>query len=172
MPPTTNRNIFTNTGFAFSLARSPDLNFFVTRVQLPAISLPASNGMPTPFSQIQLPGDQIVFGTVDITFLMDENMRAYTEMLTWLFGLGFPESFDQYRQLAAQAEGFRDTSDGTLSVLDSNFSPVMHFRFVDMFPTNLSGMDMSAGSTDATPIEMTVSFAYTRFTFEQPQRLT
>lgn len=171
MSLTTNRNILTNTGFAFSLARSPNLNFFVTRVQLPAISLPASNGMPTPFSKIQVPGDRIEFGTIDITFLLDENMRTYTEILTWMFGLGFPESFDQYRQLAAQAQGFRDVSDGTLSIMDSNFAPVMHFRFVDMFPTNLAGIEMAAGNTDASPIEMTVSFAYTRFTVDQPERL-
>lgn len=172
MSLTTNRNTLTNTGFAFSLARSPNLNFFVTRIQLPNISLPASNGMPTPFAKIQVPGDKIEFGTVDITFLLDENMNCYTEMASWMFALGFPESFDQYRQLASQAEGFRDVSDGTLSIMDSNFAPVMHYRFVDMFPTNLSGIEMSASNTDATPIEMTVSFAYTRFTFERPPRLT
>jgi len=37
--------------------------------------------MPTPFSKIQVPGDQIEFGTVDITFLMDENIAGNTKAL-------------------------------------------------------------------------------------------
>jgi len=165
-----NKNFLVPTGFTFALARSPNLNFFATRVQFPTVSLPTSNGMPTPFAKIQIPGDRIEFGAVDISFLLDEELQAYAEMAMWMQALGFPESFSQYRQLQSMPAGMRDVSDGTLTILDSNFAPVSSFRFVDMFPTSISGVDMNTSATDATPIEMTVTFAYTRFVIESHRR--
>lgn len=165
---TSNRNFLTNTNFTFALARAPNINYFVTRVGLPSISLPPSNSFPTPLSKVVVPGDQIQFGTVDLTFKIDEDMHTYTEIADWMFGLGFPESTYQYRELASQAEGFRDYSDGTLSILNSNFNPVMVYTFIDMFPTNMSSIEMSSGEQDVPALEMTVSFAFTRFTYRRP----
>ena len=47
-----------------------------------------------------LPGEKITYG--DFThsaFLVDENMENYKTIYDWIYGLGFPETAQQFKDL-------------------------------------------------------------------------
>ena len=54
-----------------------------------------------------LPGDKFVFDTLEITFMVDENLENYREMHGWLTGIGFPRDREQYtKMLKANTDRF------------------------------------------------------------------
>ena len=52
-----------------------------------------------PFRDIPVPGDKFVFDTLEITFMVDENLENYREMHGWLTGIGFPRDREQYTKM-------------------------------------------------------------------------
>ena len=91
-----------------------------------------------------MPGDQIQFEDLTLQFLVDENMENYLEIHNWIYSLGYPKSVDQFGDLIRAddnqfvIDNLRQFSDGTLTVLNSNFVPMSYIKFKDLFPISLS----------------------------------
>ena len=51
-----------------------------------------------------IPGDHLTYDNFSITFKIDENMEGYFEMHDWIKGIGKPNSFDEYKAIAAQTK--------------------------------------------------------------------
>ena len=85
-----------------------------------------------------MPGDHPEFGTLQITFKVDEDLANYLEIWNWLIKLGFPESFEQYAQLGNLNTGVGNgpVSDATLSILNSSMSTNLQVDFINLFPTS------------------------------------
>ena len=93
-----NKNFLSPLGFVFNLKKTPATNFFVTRASLPGLNL-AFAEVPTPFVKMPVPGEKIQFNDLSVTFKVDEDMRNWNEIFDWMVALGFPKSFDQYREI-------------------------------------------------------------------------
>ena len=65
-----NINFLSPLGFRFVLKRAPNLNFFVTDVNLPDISLGFIE-VPTPFKIINIAGSKLDYGDFNITFRLN-----------------------------------------------------------------------------------------------------
>ena len=101
---------------------------------------------------ITIPGDKINYSTLDISFLVDENLNNYKELHDWISGLGFPSNHHNsltYKQQAlidflvrlqsSVALGSKRTpaplaeggtySDATLTVLNSKNIAKTEIRF-------------------------------------------
>ena len=89
------------------------------------------------------------------------------EIQKWIRGLGFPENFDQFGDMAKEAiigpQGkFTDIfSDGTLQILSSNNIPKYQVVFKELWPYTLSTIDFDATDTDIEYFTADVSFKYT-----------
>ena len=57
-------------------------------------------------------------------------------------------------------DNLRQFSDGTLTVLNSNFVPMSYIKFKDLFPVSLSTLEFTAGETDYSYFTATVTFKY------------
>ena len=64
-----NRSFLSNNKFDFILRRIPNFTYFVQAVNLPSLSL-QSTTINTPFSALSVPGNQISFGTLSLTFIV------------------------------------------------------------------------------------------------------
>jgi hypothetical protein len=159
-----NINFLSPLGFRFKLDRTPNLNFFVTDVVLPSISL-SSVDVPSPFKMIEIAGSKLDYGDLQITFRMDEDFETYFEMYNWLTAIGFPESFSQYAPLKNAPPGSSKTvySDATLTILNSGLLPNININFINLFPTSISEMSFTALETDVNYISMTATFKYQIF---------
>jgi hypothetical protein len=163
-----NRNFLSPTGFKFILKRSPKVAFFCNQANIPDITLGIAN-QPSYLKDIDIPGDKIIFGDLNLRFLVDEDLGNYMEIQNWIRGLGYPEEVKQFRDLSEQ--GLIQTnyvkdrqnvySDATLQILSSNLIPKFQVFFNDVFPYSLSTINFDATDTDIQYFTADVSFKYT-----------
>jgi hypothetical protein len=172
-PIPNNLNPLSPTGFTLSITKLPEVSFFCQQANLPEVEL-TSIEMPTPFSTIGVPGDQLKFGNLTVNFLVDEDLKNYKAVYNWLIGLGFPENYSQYsnlvandpRQLNPNSAGMvQDYSDGTLGILGSNNSVVQSILFRDLHPISVSSLVFQSTLTDVQYLTGTAVFRYTYYNF-------
>lgn len=163
-----NINFLSPLGFRFVLKRAPNLNFFCTDVNIPSMTLGYIE-LPTPFKIIELPGDKLDFGDLNVTFKVDENLENYLEVYNWLLALGFPDDFGQYKRLNDKNAGDKEGiySDGTLYVLNSVMVPTMEITFQDLFPVAISDINFTSTDTDVNYVTNTATFKYKKFSVKK-----
>ena len=159
-----NRNFLSPTGFQFNLARAPKVDFFSSSARIPGITLGEIN-VGNYLKSVPVPGDQVQFEDLTLSFLVDEELENYLEIHNWIYGLGYPKSVDQFKQIVldrntGDIDNLKQFSDGTLSILNSNFNPMAYVRFTDMFPISLSTLEFTASENDYTYFTATVTFKY------------
>ena len=165
-----NKNMLSPVGFSFHIKKLPELNFFVQSVTMPGVSLPIFE-QPTPFKAVPRIGDHLQYGELVVTFKVNEDLGNYIEIYDWLKGLGFPDDFDQYKDLAAdnkQLTGDGLESDAYLMIMSSAMNPIMRIDFEDVFPTSLGDFSMDSRDTGIEYIETTATFKFLRYTFTSP----
>ena len=176
------------TKFKFTIIKLPKVEFFVTTANLPGISLGVAEQI-TPLKDIPLPGDRLQYDTLNIQFLVDENLENYREIHGWLTGVGFPKNYEQFqnvqgaatdrfpttenvgtsKELGAVKKSIQDEgglySDATLFVLTSKNNSNLEVRFRDLYPVSLSGLDFNQQATDVNYLTASVTFEYKIYEF-------
>lgn len=171
-----NINPLNPNGFSFSFARIPNVNYFVQSVNIPDLTL-GEVAQETPLSTAYIPGEKLVFGAVNLEFIVDEDMTNYLALYRWIVALGKPRNYEQYlnfpttdtiAQRAILTELTKSYSDGTLLVLNNNNSISKIITFKDMFPTGLSSMIFDSKNSDVTYTTNNATFRYSYFTIQSP----
>ena len=86
-----NRNFLAPVGFKFSLSKFPKVTFFSNTARIPDITVGTAI-QSTYLKDIDIPGEKLTYGELNVRFLVDENLENYMKIHNWLTGLGFPES--------------------------------------------------------------------------------
>lgn len=158
-----NRNFLSPVGFKFILTKYQKVSFFCNSAKVPGITL-GTETQSTYLKDIEVPGDKIEYEDLKIKFLVDEDLVNYLSIHNWITGLGFPESAEQYKNLITE-KGIQDPlkpfSDGTLSILDSNFNSNINIKFKDLYPVSLTPLEFDATVTEAPYFTSEVVFKYT-----------
>ena len=166
--PIENRNFLSPTGFKFALKRSPAAAFFCNQANIPSLDLGVAQ-QTSYLKDIDIPGDKIVFGDLNLRFLVDEDLSNYMEIQNWIRGLGYPEKLSQLKDLSEDGKiksrfgqsGENIYSDATLQVLSNSLIPKFQIMFKDVFPYSLSTITFDATDTDIEYFTADVSFKYT-----------
>ena len=166
----TNTNSLLQSNFVFRIRKAPHVNFFIQSAEVPQITIPSTQH-PTPFVARKIPGDHITFDPFNISFLVDEDLQGYLEIHNWLMGIGFPNEFDEYADLASQPSvlGLGIYSDISLTVLTSAKNPNFEIIFKDAFPISLSTLNMEA-TVDAGGVSyqtVHAAFDYTSYSIQR-----
>ena len=173
------------TQFRFGINQLPKVEFFITAVNLPGISLGTAL-MSTPYKDIPLPGEKLDYGNLSIEFLVDEYLENYISLHNWMTGLGFPQNrqeFKTYRDVtsttpayptggATQTDGKigaaipdKSTfSDAFIMILTNKNNPILEINFEDIFPVSIGDLDYSQDATDVEYMKVTAEFAYKIYT--------
>lgn len=162
-----NMNFLSPLNFKFQIKRTPSLNFFVQRVNLPGLTLPNVDEN-NPLIRIPYSGDHLLFDELMVTFKVDENLTNYMEIHSWLRALGKP-SFQEYKNLKSKYTytGESIYSDISLSILTSNKNPNYEVLFTDAFPISLTGIDFTTTAEDVSYLEATATFKYVIYTIKK-----
>ena len=169
-PFPSNINPLSPNGFMFNISKLPDVNFFCQSINLPGLNLP-SISQGTPFSDAEIPGDKLTYDTLELQFLVDEQMLNYTSVHNWITALGFPQNYEQYINFVSQDqknstnELMRNYSDGVLQILNNSNNAIRTIQFRDLFPTSLSALSFLSTSDDVQYLVGNVSFKYTYYEF-------
>ena len=172
----TNTNFLSPLGFTFAIKKTPNVNYFVQSATIPNITLGQSD-VQTPFTKLPVPGDHIDFGTFNISFRVDEDMKNYKELYDWIVAIGFPDNFDQFKSVAPARGKFGGNvynptsgagvySDASLIILNSVKRPNIEFTFKDLYPVSLSDIMLDTKYTDVDYVEGNCTFAYRSFSMK------
>ena len=167
--------------FRFKMTKLPTVEFFVQSANIPGITL-GETSMPTPLKDISMPGDKLTYQTLDVSFLVDENLNNYKEIHDWITGLGFPQDHTQFKNLQATgADRFPGTtsstaatgtsiaqplseggiySDATLTVLNNKNVAKTEIRFQNVFPISLGSLSYDIKANDVDYLQVQASFNY------------
>lgn len=169
-PMPNNINPLSPNGFKFSITKLPEVDFFCQQVNLPGITLGAPE-QATPFSMAPIPGDTLMYESLQLQFIVDEDMVNYTEIYNWIVALGFPQNYEQYISFKNQdqrnklSELMSNYSDGLLQILNSSNNPVKTIQFRDMFPVAIESLVVASTNTDVTYLVGNASFKFSYYEF-------
>ena len=149
----TNLNYLSPINFDFQINKLPKVKYFCTGVTLPGINFSEAVHNTTLAIQSYLPGDNIVFDPLTVTFIVDEDMTNYQEIYNWIIQLGPGYDTDDFKSLVNSKQAvtgkfsnasFEDMySDATLLVNTSSNNANVEFMFEDCFPTSLGNIVFS-----------------------------
>jgi len=166
-----NRNFLAPVGFKFTLSRYPKVSFFSNTARIPDISLGTAIES-TYLKDIDIPGEKLTYGELNVRFLVDENLKNYMAVHNWLTGLGFPESAQEFINQTTNDLGQRDLreqySDGSLHILNSNYNDIAVVKFKDLFPVYLTSLEFDATESDVNYFTADVTFKYTIYDIVSP----
>jgi len=174
--------------FRFKIAKLPQVEFFIQSVNLPGISISDVN-VATPLYDYPVPGDEITYQSLDISFLVDENLNNYKEVHDWISGLGFGKNHQQFADMRATGtDRFPGTvantaasgtatpppipegstySDATLTILNSKNIAKTEVRFQNVFPTSIGSLSYDVKAGDVDYLQAQASFSYINYDIVQ-----
>jgi len=170
-----NIDLLQSTKFRVTFARLPGITYFCNSANLPGISL-TEIPMPTPFVDLYLPGEKAVYDTFNLTFLVDEDLRAWTEIHDWIRGATFPTNFEEYVNLkrSQPTTNIRAIStkppvytDATLTIYSSKNNPNFRIKLVDVFPTTVGSLLFSASDSAENIITADATFRFSYYNYER-----
>jgi hypothetical protein len=93
-------------------------------------------------------------------------MSNYMAIHNWLTGLGFSETTQDFVDLTTDDQGLKNQlteqfSDGSLSILNSNYRINTIVKFKDLFPVSLSSLEFDTSVTDIQYFTADATFKYT-----------
>jgi hypothetical protein len=161
--------------FDFVLDRVPNMTYFCQAANLPGLAFgvveqPTSLGFP-----IKIPSGAYKFQDLEITFKVDENMNNWLEIWRWMKSSGNygtisgPTSFTkdpitgQYTVPTCSNDYSDKTSNATLSLTNSVFTPRISVSFKNLFPISLTGLQFSTGLIESAEVTATATFTFTSY---------
>ena len=149
-----NRNFLAPTGFKMDLDLFAGVDFFCQRANIPDITLPSIE-VPTRFRSIPLAAaGGIETGDLNITFIIDEELKNYMTIQNWIKEFGL---YEGHSKTEAQYSG------GRLEITNSNNKIAAYVFFENLFPVSLSDVRFDVGDTDVEYFTADVTFKYTSF---------
>jgi len=167
-----NPNFLQPNKFQLNFTRMPNIQYFCQSVNVPGVSM-SEVPQNTPFVDLYVPGDKLIYDLLNITFYVDENLQSWREVHDWLRAMTFPVEYAEYRNLAnlnkytrSIQTGRPQYSDGMLTLLTSSNNPNIRLKLFDLFPVSLSTFVMSSTDTPENIITADASFRFSYFDIE------
>lgn len=171
-----NVDLLQSTKFRVTFDRLPGITYFCQSANLPGISL-SEFPVPTPFVDLYFPGEKAVYDTFNITFLVDEDLRAWTELHDWIRNITFPTGFEEYLNLArdTRAGNIRTAaanlptpySLGVMTVYTNKNNPNFRVKMIDMFPTSVGSLIFNASDTAENIVTCDATFRFSYYNYER-----
>ena len=175
----------TGTQWRLVFNRLPKTTWFCTAANIPGITLGEAQ-YATPMTDMIVTGDKLTFETLNITFIVDEELQNYRELWDWLVGMGSPVKHSQWQTILTEGDGavrqfgtpdadprtkttYEESniySDSTLIVYNSKNKAKVNVQFKNMFPTSLSALEYSQELTDVEYFKASATFRYLYYEFE------
>ena len=158
---TANFNYLQPTSFKLTLDRKnyPNLEFFCQSFVHPGMIM---NSVEVPYKKISgVPfiGDKLTFNELQANILLDEDMKSYDEMYSWMRRI-----LDQNAVPTYQVQTIPATSaDITLTILSSHNNLTRQVRYIDCIPTALTDIQFESTAGGESFITFGASFRFTYF---------
>lgn len=126
-----------------------NLEYFAQGIQHPGANAQSAEVPYSRLSQMPFAADKLTFGELSATIMIDEDMRAYTEMYDWMVRL--------------VESPLPQEADVTVHILSSKNNTTKKIRYIDALPTVLGDINLEATTTDGQYLTFPVSFRFSYF---------
>ena len=164
--PDTN-NYLNSNYFKLVFSRLPTMTYFCQSVNIPALNFGITEQATRFGLNIKRPGTHYNFDPLNISFLLDESIKNWTEIFTWMESIANYE-IDTPIERGGPIIPHEDVhSDARILITNSAFVPKYEAVFKDVLPYSLSGWQFNSTENDSTPIVVQASFTFTSFRIEE-----
>ena len=165
-----NKSILNKNNFKLIIQKTPTVEYYAQTVTIPGLSFSETIQATGIGVDAYFPGDKISFDTLNVSFLVDEDLENYQEMYNWMTQIVPISDSKDYQTLtgstmntlgvSSQDENSQNLVSMITLVTNTNKNiPNRFFRFYDAFPISLGSLEMQSGSETA-PVTCEVSFRY------------
>jgi len=171
-----NKSILNKNNFRLLIEKVPTVEYYVQTVSIPGLSFnetvqPVGMGVDAYFH-----GDKVEFETLNVSFLVDEDLQNYQEMFNWLTGIVPVKDGDDFASLTGgqkntlgvsglDGDELKTTSQITLVTNTNKNIPNRYFRFYDAFPISLGSLELQSGS-ETSPVTCDIQFRFNYYEIE------
>jgi hypothetical protein len=157
---TCNTNYLTPTGFKITISRTdyPNLQFFAQQVQHPSMDIGVTEVGRPRLASLPFTGDAIQHASVNMDVILDEEMKVYEELYTWM------ERLVNEPHTLPTGDGTASYNDIRVSILNSNNNPIRTIQYVNAFPIMIGDITLAATSEEQF-ITFPASFRFDYFKF-------
>ena len=166
----TNLNFLSPIPYKLIMSRTPNLDYFVQKINLPGVS--SMNAVrPTAFTDIPYSGVKLNWNPLFVTFKCDEELANWQEIFNWITAINDAKSFEPYEKLNENPSytGLNVTSELTLIVHDNERNPNYNVFFHTAFPISLTDVTFDATQTDINYLTASVTFRYSTYDLQKVQ---
>jgi len=161
MATPSNTSFLANNKYDFVIERLPNFTFFVQGINMPSITMNPTQ-TTSPYTNIFNPGNILTYEQLQVTYIVDEDMKSWFEIYNWMTNLGNPTSLDKLGTLTKTSGKINSvTSDATLLIKTNSNNNNIRIKFYDLFPIELTGFTLSsAEGQDFQTTSVTFSYNY------------
>ena len=165
-----NKSILNKNNFKLIIQKTPTVEYYAQTVTIPGLTFSETIQATGIGVDAYFPGDKISFDTLNVSFLVDEDLENYQEMYNWMTQIVPVADSKDYQRLTGSTmntlgvtsndeKGENLVSMITLVTNTNKNLPNRYFRFYDAFPISLGSLEMQSGSETA-PVTCEISFRF------------
>jgi len=83
----------------------------------------------TPFVDLFVPGEKAIYDMLNVTFLIDEEMKSWIEIHDWIRAMTFPTEYEEYQRLGQLNKNVRSKSYGYTTIFGRYNHIVVFFKY-------------------------------------------
>ena len=146
--------------FEFVLNRTPNIVYFCQSVTIPGIGFGVAD-QPTIFGHpIKVPTGAFRFEELELSFRVNEDFSNWLELYNWIRTTG------NFTSDCGTLPYNQKTSDATLLITNSAYTPKFKVHFKQVFPQYVSGIKFFVNASTSTEVIANVKFAHSGYTIE------
>jgi hypothetical protein len=146
-------NLLTGVQFKFEIHNLPHTTFHCQTIIMPSIQLDQPV-LATARRDAPMPGSKLSFDPLNIEFIVDADLKNYSELYNWMINIATKEPVMEFR------------SDATLHILKGDLTKQTDVRFVGCHPTMISELPFASNTNDSDLMVVTTIFNYDYFLLE------
>ena len=152
-----NTNFLQPTKFVLTFPEVPDMIYFCQKVNIPGVSL-GQAVQQTPNLDLYHSGTKLEYSTFDVSFLVNEDLTAWTTLYKWMLDLSSVESsYTKRKESRKQA---------VLTIMSNQNNPKLRIKYLNLFPISVSDLELDTTLSAEEHIVATASFRYDWFEIE------
>lgn len=164
-----NTDLLQPTKYILTFDRIPSIQYFCQEVNIPGVSIGTAE-YATPILNLKMPGTKISYENLNITFLVDQNLKTWNELYNWFRNIASPKSTEERGTLSETTKmygvvgkKYNYESDATLSILTASNNINLKINFLNIFPLSLTGINFNTTQSAEDFIKCTATFNYDYF---------
>jgi hypothetical protein len=145
------------TKYLLTFPEVSDTIYFCQKANLPGVQLGMAE-QQTPNLDLYHSGTKLTYNTLDISFLVNEDLTAWTQIYKWMIDLSSVETtYKQRKENKKQA---------ILTIMSNLNNPKMRIKFANPFPISITDLEFDTTLSAEDHMIASASFRYDWFDIE------